>query len=180
MSGYSDITKAAQTGTKAGYKPQLIFMKNADVLTWVRPLAVTAGDSVTIATAHTLVAAKSVKKWDAKMFSVTLVSDPVGDPGALSLIHKLTVVVTGDNAEFYEQILAMLNDDITVFVKDADCIANGWYIQLGDDCNPVALSPKFDGKKNDPTGGQKEWTLEITAAVKFFYKANALPAPAGS
>lgn len=176
---YSDLDVTTQTGTKAGYKPELWIMPIANVTTWVRPLSAAAGDTVSIATAHTLATGKPVIQWGGKLFSVTMTSDPVGDPGALSLYHKATIVISGDNAVFYEQILKLINDKAAVFIKDADCLTNGWYLQLGDDCNPVSISPKFDGKNNDPSkGGQKEWTFEISSSVKFFYTAEALPVPA--
>lgn len=173
---YSDLPKSTQTGLKGGFKPKLYFMVNDDVLTWVRPLAVSAGDTVSIATAHTMKTAKGIHTWDAKLYSVKATIDPVGDPGAQSLNAKLLVTINGHNAVFFEQIQKMLNDELTFFIKDADCITNGTYLQIGDDCNPAAVIPKFDSKDNSPTtGGQKEWTLEITSAVSFFYTAAALP-----
>jgi hypothetical protein len=179
MPDYSNISNSSQTGKVGGYKNAFYFVKNSDVDTWVRPVnpAVANGDTVKIITAHVLVDDKATHQWDCKRYSVTHTSEAVGDPGAQQLLHKATVVILGDNAVTLEQIKNMLNDDMTVFIKDADCINNNGYVQLGDDCNPVSISPKFDGKTNSPTASNKEYTLEITSLTKFFYTAT-LPAPA--
>ncbi len=176
---YSDISNSTQTGRVAGYKPKLYFISNDDVDTWQRPVdpPVNPGDSVTIATAHILKAAKVTHQWDAKLYSATVTSEPVGDAGARQLLHKATAIILGDNAATYEQMIKMLNDNKTIFLKDADCINNDSYLQFGDDCNPVEVSIKFDGKTNSPNASQKEYTLEITSLVKYFY-TDALPAPA--
>lgn len=173
---YSDLPKSGMTGLKGGFKPKFYFIVNDDVETWVRPLAAAPGDTVSIATAHTMLTGKSVHTWDTKLYSVKLNIDPVGDPGAQTLNAKATLVINGHDAVFFEQIQKMLNDEITIFIKDADCITNGTYMQIGDDCNPAAVVPKFDSKDNSPTtGGQKEWTFEITSAASYFYTAAALP-----
>lgn len=179
MAGYSDIVKSTQTGTKAGYKPKLYFMRVADVETWQRPTVpgVAAGDTVKITTAHVLADGKTLHAWDLKQYSPKITSDAIGDPGAQSLIHTLVCTVTGDNPATLEMVNMMLNDDLVFFVKDADCIGNGVYSQLGDDCNPGVVSPKFDSKQNDPTGGQKEYSFEIKTTARYFYTAATLPAP---
>lgn len=179
MSNYANISNATQTGKIAGYKPTLFFVSNDDVTTWNRTITpvVDPGDSVTISAAHVLAVGKATHQWDSKLYSATHTSEPVGDPGALQFLHKATIVILGDNAPTFEQMIQMLNDNKTIFLKDADCINNGGYLQFGDDCNPVAVSIKFDGKTNSPNASSKEYTLEITSTVKYFYPL-ALPAPA--
>lgn len=176
---YSNISNSTQTGILAGYKNAFYFIKNDDVETWERPTipGVAAGDTVKITDPHILKDTKATHQWDCKLYSVTHTSEAVGDPGAQQLLHKATVIIRGDNAATLEQMLAILNDNVTIFIKDADCINNNGYVQLGDDCNPVAISPKFDGKTNSPNASNKEYTLEITSLTKLFY-LTTLPAPA--
>jgi len=179
MANYGNISGSTQTGKDGGYKPTLYFAEVEDVLTWERPSGAGAalGDTLTIDTAHVLVAAKSVHSWDCKKFSAKVTGAAIGDPGAHLILWTAVVVINGDNAPTQEQVIRMLNDNKVVWLKDADCINNNGYIQLGDDCNPVEVSPAFDSKDNGPTGGQKEYTLTITSLKKYFYSA-ALPVPA--
>jgi len=179
MANYSNISGSTQTGKAGGYKPTLYFAEVEDVLTWERPTAAGAviGDTVLIEDSHVLVAGKSVHSWDMKKFSGTVTGAPVGDPGSEEILWSAVVVILGDNAGTQEQVIRMLNDNKVCWLKDADCINNNGYIQLGDDCNPINVTPAFDGQNNGPQGGQKGYTLTITTKKKYFYLA-ALPIPA--
>lgn len=179
MANYGNISGSTQTGKDGGYKPTLYFVEVEDVATWQRPTVpgTALGDTVKIDTAHILATGKVTHSWDAKKFSAKVTGAPIGDLGAQQILWTAVVVINGDNAPTQEQIIRMLNDNKVVFLKDADCINNNGYIQLGDDCNPVNVSPAFDSKDNGATGGQKEYTLTITSLRKYFYLA-ALPAAA--
>jgi hypothetical protein len=179
MPTYANISNSTQTGLKGGYKPQLYFAQVEDIETWERPTVpgVAIGDTVKITDAHVLADGKAVYQWDAMLYSVTVTSEAIGDAGAREFRHTATVVVKGDHAATLEQMIAMLNDNKVIWLKDADCLTNNSYIQLGDDCNPVEVSPAFDGRNNGPDGGQKRYTITITSATKYFYLA-ALPAVA--
>lgn len=171
---YANIKQSTTKGKSGGYKPALFFSPTAAIETWGRPIANPAaiGDKKKITTAHTFADGLTATKWQAKMHSVKFSSKMVGDPGAGELEHTATIVITGDSAEVTEMVEELMNDESVFWLKDADCIDNDSYIQLGDDCNPAEVQPEFDGK--DTKAGQKEWTINIVSKKKQFYLA-ALP-----
>lgn len=171
MPNYSNIAKASQTGKVGGYKPALYFSPVEDITTLQRPTTTPAaiGDKVKISTAHTWATGLGAYKWDAQIHTVKHTSATVGDPGAQELEHTAELIVTGDNAATLEQMVQALNDDKIVWIKDADCVTNDSYVQLGDDCVPVECSIAFDGKTTKE--GQKAYTVTLKSKKKFFYLA---------
>lgn len=171
MPNYGNLPKSSQTGKTGGYKPALYFSPIEDITTWQRPITVPValGDKVKIVTAHTWGTGLGAYKWDAQIHSVKHSSATVGDPGAQEFEHTAELIVLGDNAATLEQMVQALNDDKVVFLKDADCLTNDSYIQLGDDCVPVEVSIAFDGKTTKE--GQKAYTITIKCKKKFFYLA---------
>ena len=171
MANYSNRVANAQAGQTGGYKPTLYFSKVSDIETIGRPIGVPVnpGDKVSITTAHVFKAAKAAIVWDAKMHSVTHKSTNVGDDGAKEFQHTIEVKFLGDNPVTFEQIQDMLNDQMIIWVKDADCLGVDNYIQLGDDCVPVEVAPELDGKTTKD--GKKEYTIVFTSKKKFFYNA---------
>lgn len=169
--GYDNLPKAAQNGKSGGYKPTLWYSPVADIETMQRPTNAPAalGDKVKISTAHVWADDKGAFKWDGKIHSVKVTSAPVGDEGSQEIEHTAEVVILGDNPAIYESIKDALNDDAIIFIKDADCLVNNSYVQLGDDCIPVTLSPAFDSFTTKE--GQKAWTLQFKSKKKFFYLA---------
>lgn len=168
---YANISQSTTKGQKGGYKPTLYFAPITDVTAWARPIAVPValGDKVKIETAHTFAATKAAVQWQAKMHSVTHKSTAVGDEGAQELEHTAEVKILGDDANIYEMVQNLLNDQTVIFLKDSDCLTNDSYIQLGDDCNPVSVKPEFDGKNTKE--GKKEYTITFTSKAKYFYLA---------
>jgi hypothetical protein len=171
MANYGNRQASTQVGKTGGYKPSLYFAPASDIATYGRPAAspVALGDKVKVTTAHTFATGKAANLWDAKLHSVTHTSKPVGDPGSLEMEHTVVVTFLGDNPATFEQVQNMLNDQVVIWVKDADCLTNDSYIQLGNDCIPVDVSPEFDGKNTQ--AGQKEYKITFTSKAKVFYVA---------
>lgn len=171
MPNYGNINKSTQTGKTGGYKPALYFSPVEDITTWQRPTNAPAalGDKVKITTAHTWGVGLAAFKWEAQIHSVKHNSATVGDEGAEELEHTAEIFVLGDNPATFEQMVQSLTDDKVVWLKDADCITNDSYIQLGDDCVPVTCKISFDGKTTKE--GQKGYTVTLKSKKKFFYLA---------
>jgi hypothetical protein len=168
---YTNLPKQTQKGQAGGYKDALWYSPVADFDVIARPIVNPAvlGDKVKVTTAHTWDVDKGAYKWDAKKMSVVLRAEPVGDPGSQELMHRAEVIILGDNPEIYQSVVQSMNDDAIVFIKDAECLENDTYIQLGDDCNPVEVVANFDSFNNSE--GKKSWTLTISSKKKFFYNA---------
>lgn len=174
MPNYTNITNSTQSGKDPGFKPVLLFAETTDISVWGRPLVVplALGDKVKIATAHTFVATKGAHKWELKVGSFKHTFESVGDEGAQTFVHKVSVEVLGHNAATIEQFVNMLNDQKVVWGQDADCIAADKYIQLGDDCNPVTAKITGDSKTNSSTEtGLKSSIIELTSKKFFYYEA---------
>jgi hypothetical protein len=166
---YANTAQADQSGLIGGYKSSLFFAKVADILTWGRPLAAALGDAAKIVTAHVFVAAKCAFLMEAKLHSSTIKGTSVGDEGAQDMEWTAEVKILGDNPILQDQLLRMQNDQIVIWLKDADCLTNDSYIQMGDDCVPVTVKIDFDGKTTKD--GKKEYTLTLTSKKKFHYLA---------
>ena len=76
-------------------------------------------------------------------------------------------VVLGDSASTDEQLRRLLNDDVVCLIKEADCINNDSYIQLGDECVSPSFTVAFDGKTTKE--GKKEYAVTVVCKKKFFY-----------
>ncbi|MGN6416869.1 MAG: hypothetical protein ACTHMC_05235 [Pseudobacter sp.] len=171
MPNYANIKGSTQTGKSGGYKALLLHAHVSDIDVWARPIAlpIALGDKVKIVTAHTFVDDKTAFQWDAQIHSVKHTSATVGEEGAQELEHTAELVILGDNPATLEQMVNILNDQKVVWLKDADCINNDSYIQLGDDCVPVTVTLAFDGSTTKE--GMKKYTLTIKCKKKFFYLA---------
>lgn len=169
---YFDLVKSAQTGTDPGYKSKLYFAKTADIQTWGRPIAVPVapGDKKKISTAHTFVTDKGAFTLDCKTFSPVGTSETQGDPGEKIPSHTMVVEINGDNAKTLEMFEDMLNDELVIWVGDADCLTSDSFVQLGDDCKPADVSWQFNSRKANEQG-KKVYTVTITSPKKFFYLA---------
>lgn len=171
MPNYGNIANSTQTGRKGGYKPAMYFAETSDIATWARPIAspVAIGDTVKITTAHTFASGKCALIWEGQIHSVTITGEPVGEDGAKEIEYTATIAILGDNAATAEQMIRALNDQKVCWFKDADCLTNDSYVQLGDDCNPVEASAAFNGGTTKE--GQKKYTLTVKSKTKYFYLA---------
>jgi hypothetical protein len=81
-------------------------------------------------------------------------------------------VVLGDGPEIQEQMDMLLNDDIICLVKEANCIVNDSYVQMGDECVQPDITVAFNSNNN--AEGSKEWTVTIAVTGKKFFYTGAV------
>lgn len=166
---YANISKDDQKATNGGYKPKLWLAKVADITTWGRPIAVPVdvGDKVTVSTAHTWAANKAAFLWDAKLHSIKVTGAMIGDPGSSIMQWTAEVVVKGDTAAITEMVNNLLSDEMVIWVKERNCIDASWFVQIGDDCEPIECTAAFDS--GTTAQGEKLHTLQFKSIKKFFY-----------
>lgn len=173
MANYADIAKNTNPqAIQGGYKDVFLFAPLADFLVLQKPLTtpVVLGDLLEITTAHTFTSPKGFISWACKKASVTITSETQGDPGAQQLRHSCVFTVLGDSSTHQEQIEKMLNDDIIVLVKEANCLVADSYVQLGDECVTPDISVAFDAANSRE--GVKAYTITVAVTgKKFFYTA---------
>jgi hypothetical protein len=171
MPKYSNLKQSEQKGTAGGFKPVLFFSPVSAITTWGRPIAVPValGDKVKVTAPHTFAASAAAIRWEAKLHSITVKSAPVGDEGAQELEHTAEAIFLGDNPETFEQIESMLNDQMVIWVKNPNCQESDGYVQLGDDCIPVTVTPEYDSKTTKD--GKAEYKITFKSKRKLFYLA---------
>lgn len=169
---YKNITKStnlrADTG---GYKNVVFMCPRADFLAIAQPPAVPTalGDGVTITGAHTFTDPKGFLSWDCKTHSVTGTATTVGDDGSGEIEYTYKFVLIGDSATTQEQMNTLLNDNILWLLKEANCLVDDSYVQLGDECNPA--NAKVDADFKTTKDGKKEWTVTVVSKARYFYNA---------
>ena len=174
MPQYSGILNSTQPNRDGGFKSEIYFNPIVDITTWQRPAGTgtTLGDKSKITVAHTWAATKGAFTWQTKIGSVLLTSESVGDEGAKVIVWTAKFKVLGFDAPTLDQMVNMLNDQVVVFLKDANCLVADAYYQLGDDCTPVVASVSSDGKDSLPSStAQKEFEVTLTSKKLFFYTA---------
>lgn len=154
-----------------GYKNVFLFAERNKFLSISKPTAagLAIGDTLDIASAHTFTSPDGFNQWACKTNSVTLKGATVGDDGASEIEWSSEFTVLGDSASTQEQMQKILNDDIICLLKEADCLANDSYVQLGDECVSPVFKVEFDGKTTKE--GKKEYKVTVTCKRKFFYSA---------
>lgn len=167
---YANIAKSNNPRDhRGGYKNVFIFAPRRDFLAISKPTDIPAaiGDTVTVTGAHTFTDPKGFFSWDTKTNSVTIKSATVGEDGSQELEHTAEFVVLGDSAVTQEQMERLLNDDCIALFKEAACLQNDSYIQIGDECVSPVFKVEFDGKTTKE--GKKEYKVSMTCKVKYFY-----------
>jgi hypothetical protein len=167
---YAAITRDVNPRAYAGgYKNVFIFAPRRDFLAISKPPDVGAaiGDTLTITGAHTFTDPKGFFSWDSKTNSVTLKGATVGEDGAQEIEWTGEFNILGDSASTQEQVQRMLNDDIICLLKEAACLEDDSYVQLGDECVSPVFTVEFDGKTTKE--GKKEYKLTVKCKAKYFY-----------
>lgn len=167
---YINITKNNNPRADAGgYKNVVLFAPRSTFLSLSKPPAVAAvtGDLVTVAGAHTFTDPAGFFSWDCKTHSVTVTGATVGDDGAKEMEWKAIFTVLGDSASTQEMMQRQVNDDMIFLLKEAACLEDDSYVQMGDECVAPTIDIAFDGKTTKE--GKKEYTVTITCKVKYFY-----------
>lgn len=173
MPNYGHISKnsnpEAYTG---GYKNVFFFAPAEDFITMAAPVVggtPALGDTLKITDAHTFGVGKGFFRYAAKTHSATLKGASVGEDGAGEMEWTGEFVILGDGASTQEQLQRLLNADVVALLKDADCINNDSYIQLGNACVFPTFKVEFDGKTTKE--GMKEYKVTVTCKKKYFYEA---------
>jgi len=171
MANFSHIT--TNTNVKAirgGYKDYLWFCPLADFDVIAKPLDIplALGDEVTIVGDHTFLVTNGFFKWELKQKTPTIKGTPVGDPGAKLIEYTGEVTILGDEATTQAQMERLLNSKGICLLKDANCLEDDVYAQLGDECDTPEFSVEFDGKTT--AEGLKEYKVSIkVVAAKYKY-----------
>lgn len=174
MPNYANIVKSSQGNVEGGFKPSVYFNPVADITTFVYPTAagVVLGDKTNIASAHTWGTNKGAFTWEGQIGSVVLNEETQGDEGAKVPIWTARVKIAGLDAATIEQMKNALNEQLVVWLKDANCLVANNYFQLGDECNPVTVEHTHDSKTNSTTStGQKEWEVIFRSKKLYTYAA---------
>lgn len=167
---YAGITKSTNPRSySGGYKNVFLFAPRADFLSISKPLDIPTaiGDTVTVQASHTFTDPKGFFSWDCKTNSVTIKGTTVGEDGASEIEWSTSFVILGDSASTQEMLQRSLNDDIICLVKEAACLEDDSYVQLGDECVSPTFKVEFDSKTTKE--GKKEYTVTVTCKVKYFY-----------
>lgn len=167
---YAHVTKSNNPRDhRGGYKNVFLFAPRRDFLAISKPTDTPAaiGDTVTVTGAHTFTDPKGFFSWDCKTNSVTIKSSTVGEDGSQELEHTAEFVILGDSASTQEMIERQLNDDVIALFKEAACLEDDSYVQIGDECVSPVFKAEFDGKTTKE--GKKEYKVSMTCKVKYFY-----------
>lgn len=171
MPSYAHITAPSNPEEfQGGYKDVFYICPVTDFTTMQAPAGSAAlGDKYTIALAHTHPATKGFFSWVTKDSSVKLTAETVGEKGARLIKWKVEFQIVTDGAVTQEQLTNILNQKNIYMVKDANCLINNSYIQLGDSCKQASFSVAFDGGVEE---NLKAWTVTGEVVHKrFFYNA---------
>jgi hypothetical protein len=167
---YFKITRDNTPGANSGgYKNVFLFARRDEFLSISKPPAPgpLIGDALKISGAHTFTDPIGFKSWDCKTHSVTLKGTTVGEDGAQEIEWSGEFAVLGDNASTQEQMQRILNDDIICLIKEAQCLVDDSYVQLGSECISPVFKVEFDGKTTKE--GKKEYKVTVTTKAKYFY-----------
>jgi hypothetical protein len=167
---YKNITKSTNPRAySGGYKNVFLFAPRADFLAISKPPDVAAeiGDTLTVAGAHTFTDPKGFFSFDCQTNSVTLKGETVGDEGSQEISWATEFVIFGDDASTQEMIERQLNDDVICLLKEAACLEDDSYVQLGDECVSPVFKVAFDSGSTKE--GKKKYTVTVTCKRKFFY-----------
>jgi hypothetical protein len=167
---YAHITKNTNPNAyRGGYKNVFLFAPRRDFLSLSKPPdpGPLLGDALTVAAAHTFTDPKGFIEWECKTNSVTLKGATVGEDGAQEMEWTAEFNILGDSASTQEQIQRILNEDGICLLKEAACLEDDSYVQLGDECVSPVFKAEFDGKTTKE--GKKEYKITVTCKVKYFY-----------
>jgi len=164
------VTNPNPKAIRGGYKDYLWFCPLSDFATIAKPLtvALALGDAVSIATDHTFTGTNGFFKWELKQKSPTIKGTSVGDPGAKLMEYTGEVTILGDESTTQEQLERLLNSKGICLLKDANCLSDDAYAQLGDECDTPEFTVEYDGKTT--AEGLKEYKVSIkVVASKYKY-----------
>ncbi|OJW09927.1 MAG: hypothetical protein BGO53_08875 [Sphingobacteriales bacterium 39-19] len=162
MGAYDNVNLNKRLNTAPGIAQFALIAKKSDfetisgiaVPTEATPLA----DTVKIKTAHTFKAGKAWAKWSLAKDKNQMEANAEGDPSFRQLKQVATVFVPGSYDLAHATMAALLNEDLIVLVKDANCGANMYY-QLGNECSAATINPKFTSSTT--ASGVKGYEVQV-------------------
>jgi hypothetical protein len=145
-----------------------------DIATWGKindANASTAGANAIVDTEHIPAVGKKFIKIYHNTDRSQLMAETVGERDSERLFAKAEIMVPGNDAELAEFSEEVLGKDYLLLLKEPQC-KTGEIIQVGTECNPVRLRPKFES--GTATGGVKGWTFEAESREKFYFYTGAI------
>ncbi len=167
---YKAITRSTNPRTyTGGYKNVVFLAALSDILALSKPPSPppVIGDSSKITGDHTFTDPKGWIPWDCKTNGVTGTFAATGDPGAQEIEYTYRVTILGDDEFMQDMRAKVLNDHVIWLLKEANCLEDDKYVQLGDEC--VAPEYQAEGDFKTTKEGLKEWTLSIITKARYFY-----------
>ena len=171
MANFSHLTTNTNPrAIRGGYKDVFYFCPLADFTSIAKPTGTPTalGDLVLISSAHTFTGTKGWFSWETKQRSATIKGQSTGDDGAKLMDYTGEITILGDSASTQEQLERLLNTKGIVLLKDANCLVDDVYAQLGDECDPPIFTVEFDGKTT--ADGLKEYKVSFKAISKYRYE----------
>lgn len=177
---YKSRTRTDVKNAKPGYNNIIWLAPRSAFLELQEPVlpGVAAGDTVTIKTAHTFGVGEGFIQLYCQPDSVEANATLVGPKGAKRLKHQPKFNVQGDDPVLLEMMNALINEDLILIFKDANC-PGGQLVQYGCDCQPVNVSEgEFTSSNTGADDGQKAWVITAAASCKYFYDSTITEKPA--
>lgn len=177
---YQAYTKADVKNVHPGYDDAIYVAPRSAFLVLQEPVLPGAapGDTVRITTAHTFGPTEGFIKIILQPDSAQANATLVGPKGAKRLKHAPQFSIQGDSAKLLEMIINLVNEDLILIYKDANC-PGGQLIQYGCSCKPVQISEgEFTSSNTGEDDGQKAYVLTADASCKYFYDSTITEKPA--
>lgn len=128
------------------------------------------GDRVKIKTPHVFKDGKAWSKWSLAKDKNQMEATGEGDPTFRQLKQTATLFIPGSDADMHSVMADLLNEDLIVLVRDSTCASNLYY-QLGNDCSPAAMNPKFTTSTTASGVKGYEVTIEYSGPCVQLYDA---------
>lgn len=169
-SNYFNMKRSDVTNSKPGYQNKVWLAPVSWFDTLSKPAPGAFGeDKNTIVTDHTFNTGFGFIECYIQPNQNTATGETKGDLGGMYMHWKASVVFPGDNAKMQALFEEIMNEDLIVLFKDADCDTDTVY-QFGCDCNPSnPSSMKQDGSKRGDAKS-KNWTIDLESDCRSFYK----------
>ena len=165
---YKNYTKANAINVDPGYGKDAWLLPVSWIDTYAEVVGSAAvGDSVTIDDSHTLLTNKGAIKVYVIPKTTEGDGEVIGDQLGKKFAWKPKIIIPGDNAQVYEMVKNIINEDMVLFVKDSQC-GTSQFIQFGCDCDPCNVETGTFKSGTSGTG-RKQYELTFLAYCKFFY-----------
>jgi hypothetical protein len=167
---FAHYRKGDIKNVKPGYKNEVYFSASSAFTKIAEPLLAGIGAAKhTITEDHTFALGGGFFVGYLLKKKNTASAEMKGDAGAAYLLFKATLVIPGDGPVLQSLIEELINEDLIILQKDANC-PEGAVVQYGCDCGGSSVtSVKFDAGTLGGDSG-KAWTIEIEATCRDFYE----------